>query len=30
MYTPTVELPFAGHPSVGTAWWFAAQGDAGF
>ncbi|WP_067473133.1 PhzF family phenazine biosynthesis protein [Nocardia amamiensis] len=26
IYTPTVELPFAGHPSVGTAWWFAAQG----
>ncbi|OCF84869.1 PhzF family phenazine biosynthesis protein [Nocardia brasiliensis] len=23
IYTPTVELPFAGHPSVGTAWWFA-------
>ncbi|MGQ4597680.1 PhzF family phenazine biosynthesis protein [Nocardia sp. R6R-6] len=27
IYTPTVELPFAGHPSVGTAWWFAAQGS---
>ncbi|MGO4612761.1 PhzF family phenazine biosynthesis protein [Nocardia sp. 2YAB30] len=26
IYTPTVELPFAGHPSVGTGWWFAAQG----
>lgn len=26
IYTPTVELPFAGHPSVGTAWWFAEQG----
>ncbi|MEU1994860.1 PhzF family phenazine biosynthesis protein [Nocardia gamkensis] len=26
IYTPTVELPFAGHPSVGTAWWFASQG----
>ncbi|MFI9404393.1 PhzF family phenazine biosynthesis protein [Nocardia sp. NPDC052316] len=26
IYTPTVELPFAGHPSVGTAWWFAERG----
>ncbi|MEV0292718.1 PhzF family phenazine biosynthesis protein [Nocardia sp. NPDC050710] len=26
IYTPAVELPFAGHPSVGTAWWFAEQG----
>ncbi|WP_330256765.1 PhzF family phenazine biosynthesis protein [Nocardia sp. NBC_00565] len=26
IYTPVVELPFAGHPSVGTAWWFAEQG----
>ncbi|MFG1794714.1 PhzF family phenazine biosynthesis protein [Nocardia sp. NPDC049149] len=26
IYTPTVELPFAGHPSVGTAWWFAGHG----
>ncbi|MET8871316.1 PhzF family phenazine biosynthesis protein [Nocardia sp. NPDC004604] len=26
IYTPSVELPFAGHPSVGTAWWFAEQG----
>ncbi|MEU7766128.1 PhzF family phenazine biosynthesis protein [Nocardia sp. NPDC049190] len=25
IYTPAVELPFAGHPSVGTAWWFAAR-----
>ncbi|WP_280299970.1 PhzF family phenazine biosynthesis protein [Nocardia neocaledoniensis] len=25
IYTPAVELPFAGHPSVGTAWWLAAQ-----
>ncbi|MFE6925718.1 PhzF family phenazine biosynthesis protein [Nocardia sp. NPDC057663] len=25
IYTPTVELPFAGHPSVGTAWWLAVQ-----
>ena len=21
IYTPAVELPFAGHPSVGVAWW---------
>ncbi|WP_067700360.1 PhzF family phenazine biosynthesis protein [Nocardia jejuensis] len=27
IYTPTVELPFAGHPSVGTAWWLAMQGQ---
>ncbi|WP_054814163.1 PhzF family phenazine biosynthesis protein [Nocardia arizonensis] len=26
IYTPAVELPFAGHPSVGAAWWFAEQG----
>ncbi len=26
IYTPAVELPFAGHPTVGTAWWFAEQG----
>ncbi|WP_028478650.1 PhzF family phenazine biosynthesis protein [Nocardia sp. CNY236] len=26
IFTPAVELPFAGHPSVGTAWWFAARG----
>jgi predicted PhzF superfamily epimerase YddE/YHI9 len=26
IFTPVVELPFAGHPSVGTAWWFAEQG----
>ncbi|MFF2082303.1 PhzF family phenazine biosynthesis protein [Nocardia sp. NPDC058176] len=25
IYTPTVELPFAGHPTVGTAWWLAVQ-----
>ncbi|MEU7629254.1 PhzF family phenazine biosynthesis protein [Nocardia sp. NPDC049220] len=25
IYTPAVELPFAGHPSVGTAWWFATK-----
>lgn len=27
IYTPAVELPFAGHPSVGTAWWFAERGQ---
>ncbi|TQM31653.1 PhzF family phenazine biosynthesis protein [Nocardia bhagyanarayanae] len=26
IYTPAIELPFAGHPSVGTAWWLAEQG----
>ncbi|MEG8178693.1 PhzF family phenazine biosynthesis protein [Nocardia terpenica] len=26
IYTPTVELPFAGHPTVGTAWWLADRG----
>ncbi|MFC8529552.1 PhzF family phenazine biosynthesis protein [Nocardia sp. NPDC057227] len=26
IYTPAVELPFAGHPSVGTAWWFLRRG----
>lgn len=25
IYTPTIELPFAGHPTVGTAWWLAVQ-----
>ncbi|NNH71054.1 PhzF family phenazine biosynthesis protein [Nocardia uniformis] len=25
IYTPAVELPFAGHPSVGAAWWLNAQ-----
>jgi predicted PhzF superfamily epimerase YddE/YHI9 len=24
--TPARELPFAGHPTVGTAWWLASQG----
>lgn len=23
IFTPAAELPFAGHPSVGTAWWLA-------
>ncbi|RJO69453.1 PhzF family phenazine biosynthesis protein [Nocardia panacis] len=27
IYTPTIELPFAGHPTVGTAWWLAEQGQ---
>lgn len=26
IFTPAVELPFAGHPSVGTAWWLASKG----
>ncbi|WP_328394253.1 PhzF family phenazine biosynthesis protein [Nocardia sp. NBC_00416] len=26
IYTPAVELPFAGHPTVGAAWWLADQG----
>jgi predicted PhzF superfamily epimerase YddE/YHI9 len=26
IYTPVHELPFAGHPTVGTAWWLAGQG----
>ncbi|WGW13214.1 PhzF family phenazine biosynthesis protein [Saxibacter everestensis] len=26
IFTPTTELPFAGHPSVGTAWWLREQG----
>jgi predicted PhzF superfamily epimerase YddE/YHI9 len=26
IYTPAVELPFAGHPSVGTAWLLAHSG----
>lgn len=28
IYTPAVELPFAGHPSVGTAWLLAHEGVA--
>ncbi|MFI9510289.1 PhzF family phenazine biosynthesis protein [Nocardia sp. NPDC052566] len=28
IYTPAVELPFAGHPTVGTAWWLAERGQA--
>ncbi|WP_228002104.1 PhzF family phenazine biosynthesis protein [Nocardia australiensis] len=26
IFTPAVELPFAGHPTVGAAWWFAENG----
>jgi predicted PhzF superfamily epimerase YddE/YHI9 len=25
--TPARELPFAGHPTVGTAWWLASRGS---
>jgi predicted PhzF superfamily epimerase YddE/YHI9 len=28
IYTPAVELPFAGHPLVGTAWLLAMKGDS--
>lgn len=27
IFTPTVEMPFAGHPTVGTAWLLAAERD---
>src|SRR3546814_3837071 len=26
IYTPTTELPFAGHPTVGAAWWLKNRG----
>ncbi len=26
IFTPASELPFAGHPTVGTAWWLRHQG----
>ena len=26
IFTPQVELPFAGHPTVGLAWWLAEHG----
>jgi trans-2,3-dihydro-3-hydroxyanthranilate isomerase len=26
IFTPEVELPFAGHPSVGSAWWLSQLG----
>ena len=29
IFTPTVEVPFAGHPSVGSAWWLARSGRIG-
>src|SRR4051794_2389822 len=28
IFTPGLELPFAGHPSVGTAWLLAREGEA--
>lgn len=28
IYTPAIELPFAGHPMVGTAWLLAREGSA--
>jgi predicted PhzF superfamily epimerase YddE/YHI9 len=28
IFTPSRELPFAGHPTVGTAWWLRRQGHA--
>jgi predicted PhzF superfamily epimerase YddE/YHI9 len=28
IFTPASELPFAGHPSVGTAWWLRQRGTA--
>lgn len=26
IFTPTTELPFAGHPTVGTSWWLKQRG----
>ncbi|PRC48693.1 PhzF family phenazine biosynthesis protein, partial [Mycobacterium sp. ITM-2017-0098] len=26
IHTPTVELPFAGHPTVGASWWLKDRG----
>ena len=26
IFTPAIELPFAGHPTVGTAWWLRRHG----
>jgi predicted PhzF superfamily epimerase YddE/YHI9 len=26
IFTPLVEMPFAGHPTVGAAWWLHSQG----
>ena len=28
IFTPGLELPFAGHPTVGTAWLLAHEGEA--
>ncbi|BBY91230.1 thymidylate synthase [Mycobacterium gallinarum] len=28
IFTPAVELPFAGHPTVGASWWLRDQGFA--
>lgn len=28
IFTPTTEMPFAGHPTVGAAWWLSNQGYA--
>jgi len=28
IYTPTREMSFAGHPTVGVAWWLRSQGHA--
>jgi predicted PhzF superfamily epimerase YddE/YHI9 len=26
IFTPSIEIPFAGHPTVGVAWWLHSQG----
>ncbi|QNE21104.1 PhzF family phenazine biosynthesis protein [Kribbella qitaiheensis] len=26
IFTPSIEMPFAGHPTVGVAWWLRSQG----
>jgi predicted PhzF superfamily epimerase YddE/YHI9 len=26
IFTPSIEMPFAGHPTVGVAWWLHTQG----
>ncbi|MGZ8819226.1 MAG: PhzF family phenazine biosynthesis protein, partial [Mycobacterium sp.] len=28
IFTPALELPFAGHPTVGASWWLRDQGSA--
>jgi predicted PhzF superfamily epimerase YddE/YHI9 len=28
IFTPTTELPFAGHPTVGASWWLRSRGTA--